>query len=151
MIILLCGGVGAGKSTLAQRLSKRLGDARVLSSDSFKRRVYERLLLELENSMNKQKYLILDATFYRKVYRDRVRETAMGRDEVFTIYLKCPLEVCLERNRRRSGAVPENAIRIIHRLFEEPENPDLVVNTAEAGVEEALERVLENLKARRSI
>ncbi|MBS7619919.1 AAA family ATPase [Candidatus Bathyarchaeota archaeon] len=151
MIILLCGGVGAGKSILAQRLSERLGDARVLSSDSFKRRVYERLLLELERGMNKQKYLILDATFYRKVYRDRVRETAMGRDKLFTIYLKCPLEVCLERNRRRSGAVPENAVRIIHRLFEEPENPDLVVNTAEVGVDEALERVLENLRTRRSI
>jgi len=151
MIILLCGGVGAGKSTLAHRLSEWLGDARVLSSDSFKRRVYERLLLELESNIGKQKYLILDATFYRKIYRDRVREIAMGRDKIFTIYLKCPLVVCLERNRRRSGAVSESAVHIIHRLFEEPENPDLVLNTAEVGVDEALERVLENLQIQHSV
>lgn len=144
-IILLCGRVGVGKSTLAQRLGERL-KAQVISSDSFKRRIYERLLLEVERNVDRREYLILDATFYKKIYRDRVREIVGGGERIITVHLKCPLEVSLERNRRRKDPVPERGIRIISSLFEEPENPDIVINTAEVGVDEAVERVLKTMQ-----
>lgn len=66
MIILLCGPVGAEKTSIAERLAERLEDALIISSERFKRRVYEGMLREVERRLGKQRYLVLDATFYKE-------------------------------------------------------------------------------------
>lgn len=146
MIILLCGPVGAGKTSIAERLAERLEDALIISSERFKRRVYERMLGEVERRLGRQRYLILDATFYKEAYRRRIMELELKGERVITVLLECPLEICLERNRRRERAIPERAVRIIWREFERPETPDIRIDTGTLSVEEAVRTIICGLK-----
>ena len=146
MIIILSGPPGSGKTTIAQRLVQELGDARMISSDLFKGKVYERISREVESRRGGERYLILDATFYRKAYRDGIREIASKGESVLTVFIDCPLEVCVERNRLRQSPIPENAVHIICRQFERPDDADIVINSGETGVEEATREILKRIK-----
>ena len=123
-----------------------LEDARVISTDWFKRRAYERMFREVRNMFGKQKYLILDGTFYRKEYRDRIEEIASNEEKVVTIFVECPLETCLKRNRERVEAIPERAVHSIWNQFERPERPDIHINSDEVDVDRGVEIILERLK-----
>lgn len=146
MIILLCGPVGAGKTSIAERLAERLEDALIISSERFKRRVYERMLGEVRRRLGRQRYLILDATFYKEAYRRSIKELESKGERILTVLLECPLEICLERNRRREKAIPERAVRIIWREFERPETPDIRIDTSIFSVEEAVKTIICRLK-----
>jgi adenylylsulfate kinase len=147
MIIILCGSAGAGKSSIAMRLAGELEDARVVSTDLFKRRVYERLFREVRNRFGRQKYLILDGTFYRKEYRDRIEEIASNEEKVVTIFVECKLETCLKRNGERAEPIPERAVKSIWNQFERPERPDIYINSDEVDVDGVVEIILERLKS----
>jgi len=146
MIIALCGPPGCGKSTIAQKLMNRLEDAHLISSEWFKRRVYERLFEKVGRMLGRQRYLVLDATFYRNQYRNRLREIASGRDRVLIVFLDCPLEISLKRNKERPNPIPEEAVRIMFSIFERPEDPDVQINTYETGAEEVVEIILETIR-----
>jgi predicted kinase len=146
LIILLCGPIGAGKTSIAERLAEELEGSSVISSDRFRRRVYDRLIREAEMRLGKARYIILDATFYREAYRRRILDLASRRERVLTVFLDCPLETCLERNRRRSSPVPERAVKIIWREFERPEAPDIRIDTGTLSIDEAVRAILFRLK-----
>lgn len=147
MIILLCGPAGAGKTTIAGRLAERLDDAFIISSERFKRRAYERMFREIEGRLGRQRYLILDATFYREALRRRIMELMRRRgEEVLTVFLHCPLETCIMRNRERGMPIPERAVKILWREFERPEAPDIYIDTGSSSIMEAVEAILGRLK-----
>ena len=145
MIIVLCGPPGSGKTTIAQSLVQELKDARMISSDWFKGRAYDRIFREVERRRGEERYLVLDATFYRKAYRDRIREIASKREEVLTVFIDCSLEVCLERNSQRQNPIPENAVHIMWKQFERSDDANMVINSDETGVEQAVHAILRRI------
>lgn len=146
MLLILCGPAGSGKSSIARRLMEELDDAYLISSDAFKRKVYDRIMRETKRRLGKQKYLIIDATFYRKRWRDRLREITSDEERAVTIFIDCSLETCLERNREREKPIPEEAIHIIWNKFERTDDYDIYINTEKVGISKAVDIILRQLQ-----
>jgi adenylylsulfate kinase len=83
--------------------------------------------------------------------RDAVRRLFEG-DTFVEIYVKCPVEECERRDpkgqygKARAGLI-ENYTGI-SAPYEEPQNPDLVIDTQALDVEQSVERVISLLNAR---
>ena len=80
--------------------------------------------------------------------RDR-REMArsiIGGDDLIEIYVKASFEACQERDvkglyaKAKEGLVPNFTGK--DSGFEEPSNPDLVIDTEQESIEESLQKVL---------
>jgi len=88
---------------------------------------------------------------YREV-RKKIREETTNFVEVF---VKCPLEVCEKRDpkgmykKARAGEIKN--FTGIDDPYEEPENPELVLNTDKETVEESVEKVITKLEELRLI
>lgn len=134
-IIALCGPIGSGKTTLAHRLHDRLRDARVISTDLLGRGAYAKMLGIVASQRGPERYLILDATFYRQVWRDRLAEAA--RERVVTVFLRCSLETSLRRNRERTVSLSDSAVYSIYRGFEAPSDADVVLEADRVTPEQA--------------
>ncbi|NMD69198.1 adenylyl-sulfate kinase [Bacillus sp. DNRA2] len=88
------------------------------------------------------------------VDRELVRNL-LEEDEFVEIYVNCPLEECEKRDpkglydKARKGLIPD--FTGIHSPYEEPHNPELVVNTSESTVEECVEQIIQYLSQRNAI
>ena len=78
--------------------------------------------------------------------RDRVR-ALFAPGEFIEIFVKCPLEVCEARDpkglyrKARGGEIPH--FTGIDSPYEEPRNPELVIDTSEMGIEDAVGSILQ--------
>lgn len=78
-------------------------------------------------------------------HRDRIREL-VGLENFIEIYCKCPLEVCEQRDvkghykKALAGEIKE--FTGISSPYEEPENPDIIINTDLLSVDECVARVM---------
>ncbi len=95
--------------------------------------------------------VLIDATANRRRYRERARESIPNFAEVF---VQCPLEKCVERERRRKakhspagiyakGREKGATVPGVNVPYEEPLNPEVVVNSGELSVQECAEYVVE--------
>ncbi|NXS94140.1 PSTK kinase, partial [Jacana jacana] len=67
-------------------------------------------------------YLILDDNFYYQSMRYEVYQLARKYSLSFCqVFLDCPLERCLQRNRQRSHPVPDQTICLMARRMEMPD------------------------------
>lgn len=97
---------------------------------------------------------VIVMTAFISPYRaDRDTARALVEDERFIeVFVDCPLEVCEERDpkglykKARAGEIPE--FTGISAPYEEPDSPELTVNTAELTLEECGEKVVEILEDR---
>ncbi|HKA32320.1 MAG TPA: AAA family ATPase [Candidatus Binatia bacterium] len=147
MIILFCGIPGSGKTTIAEILATRLsatGRVKVLTSDRMRSPVYRRMFQAL--AAGREDFLILDATFYKKEWRDRVAALAKG-ETVVTVYLNCARETALRRNRERRPNISERALHIVYHRMEPPDRPDLAIDTSKTMPEEAAELICRRVRA----
>jgi adenylylsulfate kinase len=85
--------------------------------------------------------------------RQAARATAGNR---FTqIWLKCPVEVCRQRDTtghyRQAGTGTLKKFTGVDDPFEEPLDPDLTVDTASHPVDACVDQILEHLRAREFI
>jgi len=164
---------GSGKSTIAKRLRKKLESLRIhvqiLSSDMLRKVVtpkptymeqerdivYGTLVfvakLLTQNGVN----VIIDATGNRRRYRDHARKEI---PKFMEAYVRCPLEVCIKRETKRkvytyapkevykkaftgkSATVPG-----IGAPYEEPENPEVIVDSHKLDADQCAQKILESL------
>ena len=156
--IWLTGMPGSGKSTLARLVARRLWRLRVrvqvLSVEMLRKVltprpqytekereiVYGTLVLVAKMLTRNGVNVLIDATANRRAYRDAARQNIPHFCEV---YLKCPLEVCVKRERkrkRRFGApsriydkAKTGASKTVPGIgvpYEIPLRPELEVNTS---------------------
>jgi adenylylsulfate kinase len=157
---------GSGKSTLAHTVEGRLHNLGahtfVFDGDNVRhglcsdlgfspadraenlRRIGEMLHLFLEAGV------ISLAAFISPYHKDReaVRRIVGGAD-FLEVYLHCPVDVCESRDvkglyrRARLGEIKE--FTGVSAPYEEPQNPELVINTANTSLEESANQVMELL------
>jgi len=97
--------------------------------------------------------VIVLATFvspYEEIRND-IREI-IGPERFLLVYVKCPVEVCIQRDvkgmykKALAGEIKD--FTGVDDPFEEPANPDLVVETDKETLEESVEKVMTLLRDR---
>lgn len=156
---------GSGKSTIADLVKKRLdkmGIKRVerLDGDILRKTLCKDLGFTKEDrNINIERVIFLSKILTRN---DVIVLTSfispykklrnLGRKEIgnfIEVFVKCPIEVCIKRDPK---GLYEKALKNeienftgISDPYEEPENPDLILNTDKESTEESLEKVLEKM------
>jgi adenylylsulfate kinase len=168
-VLWFTGLSGAGKSTLAHAVEEELHQRGcltfVLDGDNVRhglcadlgfseadrteniRRIAEMAKLFVEGGV------ITLTAFISPFRRDRERARALlNPGDFIEVYCHCPLEVCEERDvkglyqRARKGEIPE--FTGISSPYEEPENPELAVQTGKESVESCVGKVIAVLEGR---
>jgi aminoglycoside phosphotransferase family enzyme/predicted kinase len=151
-LILVCGTVGVGKSRVAEKIAERTGGV-AISSDRTRKSlagipadahpasapdaglytpertdaVYEALLDRAASVVSSGRVAVLDATFGRRVFRDRARSWATRRGlDALLVHVDCAEAQVRERVGRRAalGTDPSDAgpefVSISRSRFEAP-------------------------------
>ena len=155
---------GSGKSTLAHLVEERLHQRNirtyVFDGDNVRHGLCGDLSFSPEGRaenlrrIGEMVKLFLDAgnlcltAFISPMNEDREKvRRIVGSQDFFEIYVKCPIEVCEERDVKglyrlaREGKIKNYTG--VSAPYEEPENPDLVVESSRCGIEECVEQILE--------
>ena len=163
---------GSGKSTIADAVKAchpgftvlRMDELRSIVtpepsySDSERELAYRSLVYLAKKIMELGHNVIIDATGNKRRWRDLARRLI---PEYAEIYLRCPVEECMEREGRREEA--RGAPRGIYKKgregwpvpgltapYEEPVNPELVIETGSVSVDEAVSMINDFLAGRLS-
>ncbi|MFA9557911.1 adenylyl-sulfate kinase [Evansella sp. AB-rgal1] len=167
VVIWFTGLSGSGKSTLANAVERRLYDlgkrSYVLDGDNIRhglnrdlgfspddRKENIRRIGEVSKLFVDGGSIVLTA-FISPYKEDRqvVREL-LQPDEFLEVFVKCSINECENRDpkglykKARNGEIKE--FTGISAPYEEPSNPDLVVETDKLTIEECVEKVIEKLK-----
>jgi adenylylsulfate kinase len=168
--IWITGLPGSGKSTLAHGLCNNLSklniEAELISSDELRRELTPQLTYSEEERdlfynclafvaiklVNNNINVLIDATGNRRKYRNKCRRKIKQFAE---IYLECPLEICIQREKKRKNthyapkkiydkafSQKDTTIPGIGSPYEEPENPELVLNSNELSIQECIKRTV---------
>jgi adenylylsulfate kinase len=100
--------------------------------------------------------LVALTAFISPYKKDRAAVRGLvGSDEFVEIYVKCPLEICEQRDVK---GLYEKARRGVIRQFtgiddpyEEPENPEIILETDKVSLGECVEEILNFLEAKRLV
>jgi len=163
--VWLTGLPGAGKATISRLLEKRLKEnygikTEILTSETIR----TNLSPEIEYSKLDQDVIIHCAIFLCKVLtrngiavistatsplRASREKARIEINNFIEVYVKCPLEICAIRDTEgiHLAALQGNILKFIGKsdLYEEPSNPDLVVETDKETAEESAEKILKKL------
>lgn len=153
----------SGKSTIAHATEKRLYEMGVrtytLDGDNIRHGLCSDLGFSKEDRKENLRRtaevikLFLDAGLVvlsafvspLKEHREMVK-SIIGEEDFIEIYCRCPVEVCEARDpkgmykKAKLGEIKE--FTGISSPYEEPENPDLILDTHLLSVEEAVEKVI---------
>ncbi len=168
-VVWITGLPGSGKSSLADEMKKILGNLVVLRMDDLRkiatpepsysegeREILYRSLVFFAKALSDLGHnVVIDATGHRRKWRDLARELI---PVYYEIYLRCPPDVCAARERKRSDT--RGAPRDVYKKgaegwpvpgvavpYEEPINPELMIDMESATVEEAGEQVRRALRS----
>jgi adenylylsulfate kinase len=165
---------GSGKSVVANALQEKLQkhniQAKILSSDALRKAVtpqpkyteeerdmfYGALVLVAKHLTENGINVIIDATGNRRRYRKNARRLI---SQFIEAYLRCPLEVCIEREAKRGKTfqapkgIYERALRGkaptvpgIGAPYEEPLQPEVTVDSEKLSPEECAQKIYETMK-----
>ncbi len=164
-VIWITGPSGVGKSTLAKALHEKLEEmgfnVEILDGDSVRSKLYPDLgFSREEREMHNRVVVHMAETLARngivtivsviapyKSFRDYARREI---EKFMEVYLTCPLEVRVKRDPKGlykkaiSGEI--KGLTGFDGEYEEPENPELRLNTDEMSVEEEVEAVLKKAR-----
>lgn len=165
-ILWFTGLSGSGKSTLAHRVEEMLFEmglrTYVLDGDNIRMGLNKNLGFSKEDREENIRRiaevakLFVDAgiivlTAFISPYRkDRnLARSLVEKEEFVEIYVKCPLEVCEKRDvkglyeKARKGIIKQ--FTGIDDPYEEPENPEIVIETDKQTLEESANKVVSYL------
>lgn len=170
VILWFTGLSGSGKSTLAYALEEdlfkkgvrtyvldgdhvRTGLNRDLGFSAEDRKENIRRIGEVAKLFVDAGIVVLTA-FISPYRKDRaIARSLVGVDEFVEIYVKCPLEICRQRDTKgfyekaRLGRVKQ--FTGIDDPYEEPESPEIILETNKMSVEECISRILIFLRAKK--
>ena len=77
--------------------------------------------MEIQSAIEKEENIIIDNTDAtiksRKKYIDHAKKSGYS---IKSIYLRCPVELALERNAKRTNKVPDHILKFYNRILEPP-------------------------------
>lgn len=178
--IWITGLPGSGKTVIAEKVRNVLEEedgceVKVLELDEIRRfitpqpsysngereLVYASLLYMAILLLESGKPVIIDATANRRRYRERARVTLQNFAEV---YVKCSLDICMSRERQRKAkyspadiymrAIENGAearVPGVNVPYEEPLNPEVVVDSETMSVDACAVKVVEFVRERYDI
>lgn len=162
-VIWITGLSASGKSTLANALECRLHEIGIhsylLDGDNIRYGLNKDLGFSPEDRQENIRRiaevakLFVDAgimviTAFISPYRED-REMArqlVERGEFIEIYTKCPLDICEKRDpkglykKARAGQIPE--FTGITAPYEEPENPEIIIETSKNNIEKSVNQII---------
>ena len=164
-VIWVTGMPGSGKSTLSTALKERVPEAVVLRMDDLRRivtpepdysdrereHVYRSIVYTARTLHGLGHNVIIDATGNRRSWRKLARQLV---PDFIEVYAKCTLKVCIDREKSRTErhGAPKDIydkggkgapVPGVNVPYEEPENPEIVVNTEKESPEEGAERIVQ--------
>lgn len=169
IVIWMYGLSGSGKSTLANLLERRLHEegrlVKVLDGDNIRSGLNNNLGFSDEDRFENIRRVsevaklfadsgIITITSFitpHENLRSMAREI-VGSDDLLEVYVKASFETCAERDPKglyakvKAGEVKDFTGK--DSAFEEPENPDLIIDTEALGEEESLALLLKTAKER---
>jgi adenylylsulfate kinase len=167
--VWITGLPGSGKTAVAQRTrsvleARGISTVKVLELDEIRKFitpkptyseeereiVYAALVYMAKLLVDSSTPVIIDATANRRRYRDRARAVIPKFAEV---YLTCPLETCMARERKRKAEHAPSAIYQkaeeeeatvpgVNVPYEAPLQPEVLVDSERMSVEESAEKVV---------
>lgn len=165
VVIWITGLPGSGKSTIANALKVLRPDFIILNMDELRKfltpeptysdkerdLVYRALVLLAKVLSDKGFNVIIDATGNLRKWRELARNSIKKYIEV---YLKCPLNICIEREEKRIDrhCAPGNIYKKasegwpvpgINAPYEEPLNPEIEVDSESLSVIEIV-KIIDN-------
>jgi adenylylsulfate kinase len=169
VVLWFTGLSGAGKSTLAHATEERLHQVGVrtvvLDGDNVRHGLCSDLGFSNEDRQENIRRIgeasklfieagVIALTAFISPFRsDRERVRALlPHGDYLEIYVKCTLEICESRDikglyqRARAGQIKE--FTGISSPYEEPLAPELVLDTAEASIDECVDQIMELLRQR---
>lgn len=169
VILWFTGLSGAGKSTLAHAVEERLHQMGcrtfVLDGDNVRHGLCADLGFSAEDraenirrvgaiaKLFQEAGMIVLTAFISPFRSDRERICSMvSHGEFLEVYCRCPVEVCEDRDvkglykRARTGEIKD--FTGISSPYEEPEDPELVVDTGHSPLEECVTQVIALLQER---
>ncbi|MDP7422568.1 MAG: adenylyl-sulfate kinase [bacterium] len=168
-ILWFTGLSGSGKSTLANAVEESLHrEGRLtylLDGDNIRHGLNRDLGFSTEDRMENIRRigevarlfcdagLIVLTSFISPFQKDRDQvRSLVERGEFVEIFVTCSLDTCEKRDpkgmykKARAGEIRE--FTGIDSPYEEPENPEIVINTEEQTVEDSLDKIITYLKER---
>lgn len=155
----------AGKSTLADVVADKLEKMGLKVERLDGDIVRKSLTSDLGFSMEDRRKNIERVTFVAKVltkhgvvvlasfispYRNVRRKSRKEIGNFVEVFVKCPLKVCIERDTKDmykkalKGEIKD--FTGISHPYEEPENPEIIIETDKNNVEECVEKIIGDLK-----
>ncbi len=125
-------------------LTKDLGFSRQDRDENLNR------VTALAASLTTQGKIVL-ATFVSP-YRDRREKSRAAIPDFLEIYARCPIEVCIQRDvkgmYKQALAGRLKGFTGIDNPYEEPQQPDLILDTDKETIQESTEKVIALLKTK---
>ena len=172
LVLWFTGLSGSGKSTLANALDARLHGlglhTYVLDGDNVRHGLCKDLgFSDQDREENIRRIGEVAKLFHNagvitmtafispfRADRDRVREL-LPEGDFIEVYCQCDLEVCEERDpkglykKARAGEIPE--FTGISSPYEEPESPEIVVDTGRKSLDECVQQIVAYVAKRKEI
>jgi adenylylsulfate kinase len=168
-VIWITGLPGSGKSSIAIEVKKLIHESVILNSDELRKivtpnprfsgnereYVYKALVYTAKTVSELGHKVIIDATANKRIWREIARKLIPN---FFEVYLRCPLDLCMEREKTRldTHEAPKDIydkgrkgspVPGLNVPYEEPENPELVIDTEKISPPVAAKMILKMIQS----